>query len=397
MFQDMNLIVVIVHSRQTGRGHDSRAMLTQHSAGAGLVLCKTERATSVHRAARRDVTSMMSPVRMRTHELMLVALLGLLGCGCSTWSPPRAAAPAPAAKAEAAAPAQTESTDTTDEGVMEKTRESVRSTTEWLARGVDSWFGDIPFEKGGRVTEGRLDLGVLRREAEGTSVSVRFNARLRLPNLEHRAYAFIGRDNQREVIADTPGALTRQQRLLEARPEDQSFFAGLGLPVSDKVDFRLGVRGGLRPYAQTRYRQPWHLSDRDRIEFRETVFWVLSERFGSTTALSYEHAVSATLGIRWLNAATITQATRNFEWSSVLGAYRSFRDERLLSLEALISGRPGTGVDVSDYGVQVKWEQRVYKDWLLGEVIVGHFWPRKDAASERVPSWAFGGNVKMRF
>ncbi len=350
--------------------------------------------------------------RMRLRDLRLIALLGLLAAGCSTWSPPRSAAPAPAAKAEAAkqeaAKPESAKTDAAgapgaasvgaaDEGVMERTRESVRSTTEWLARGVDSWFGDMPFEKGGSVTEGRLDLGVLRREVEGTSVSVRLNARLRLPNLEQRAYAFVGRDNQREVITDTPGALTRQQRLLEERPQDQSFFAGLGLPVSDKVDFRLGVRGGLKPYAQTRYRQPWHPSDRDLVEFRQTVFWELSERFGSTTALSYEHAVSATLGIRWLNAATITQATRNLEWSSVLGAYRSFGEERLLSLEALISGRPGTGVDVSDYGAQVKWEQRVYKDWLLGEAIVGHFWPRKDAFSERMPSWAFGGNLKMRF
>ena len=33
--------------------------------------------------------------------------------------------------------------------VLESTRQSVRSTTEWLARGVDSWFGDKPFAEGG--------------------------------------------------------------------------------------------------------------------------------------------------------------------------------------------------------------------------------------------------------
>lgn len=330
---------------------------------------------------------------MRTRELLLLATLALFTAGCSTWSPPWRTPPAPAAQAQPSAAPE----DTTDEGVMEKTRESVRSTTVWLARGVDSWFGDIPFEKGGRVTDGRLSVGVLTRQVEGTDVNVRFNARVRLPNVERQAYAFVGRDNQREVIADTPGALTRQQRLLEERPEDQSFFAGLGLPLTDVFDFRAGVRGGLKPYAQARYREPWHLSERDLLEFRETVFWALSDRFGSTTALSYQHAVSATLGIRWLNAASITQASRNFEWSSVLGAYRNFGDERLLSLEALIIGKSGTGVSLSDYGVQTKWEQRIYRDWLFGEFIVGHFWPRKDAASVREPSWAFGANVKMRF
>ncbi len=284
-----------------------------------------------------------------------------------------------------------------DEGLMEQARETVRSTTEWLARGVDSWFGDIPFENGGRVTGGRLELGAIHRQVEGDSFNVRFNAHARLPNVEQRAYAFIGRDNQREVVADTPGPLTRQQRLLEERPEDQSFFAGLGLPFSPLFDFRLGIGAGLRPYAQTRYRRPWQLSERDLVEFRETVFWELREHFGSTTVLSYEHAVSSSLAVRWLNAGTITQRTRNVEWSSVLGAYRGFGEQRLLSLEAVVTGKPGTGVTVSDYGVQTKWEQPVYKDWLLGEVLIGHFWPRMDEASQRLPSWAFGANVKMRF
>jgi len=304
------------------------------------------------------------------------------------------ALPAQAAAAVVAAPevAQPES-----EGVMEQTRESVRSTAEWLARGVDSWFGDVPFERGGRVTDGRLSVGVLHREVEGTDFNVRFNARFRLPNVERRAYAFVGRDNPREVIVDTPGALTRQQLLREERPEDNAFFAGLGIPIDDAIDFRLGVRGGLKPYVQTRYRRPWQLNERDLAEFRETVFWSVNEHFGSTTALSLERALSSTLALRWLNAATISQQSKNFEWSSVLGAYKGFGEQRLLALEASVTGKLGTGVAVSDYGVQTRWEQLIYRDWLLGEIIVGQFWPRKDAASEREKSWALGAYVKMRF
>jgi hypothetical protein len=282
-------------------------------------------------------------------------------------------------------------------GVMERTRESVRSTAEWLARGVDSWFGDIPFEKGGRVTDGVLSLDLLKREREGSGAAVRFNARFRLPNVERSAYAFVGRDNQREVVADIPGALTRQQRLLEDRPEDRSFFAGLGVPLSDVFDFRLGVRGGLKPYTQARYRRPWQLNERDLVEVRETVFWALDDHFGSTTALSFEHAISSTLAVRWLNAATITQKSKNYDWSTELGTYQYFGAHRQLALEALVSGSEGTGVAVSDYGVQTRWEQPVYRDWLLGEFIVGYFWPRKDAASERETSWALGVNMKMRF
>lgn len=349
-----------------------------------------------------DIDRRHSTTILPTRALALSAALAL--AGCSTFSAPKPTLEGAAPPDTAANPADSGKTGAASsapsapaEGMMEKTRESVRSTTLWLARGVDSWFGDRPFEEGAQVTDGRLSVGALRREAEGSSVNVRFNARFRLPNLERRAYAFIGRDNQREVVADTPGALTRQQRLLEDRPENQSFFAGLGLPFTDVFDFRLGFRGGLKPYAQARYRKPWDLSARDSIEFRQTVFWILTERFGSTTALSYEHGISPVLAFRWVNAATITQKSKNYEWSSVAGTYRNFGEQRLLSLEAVISGRPGTGVDVSDYGLQARWEQPVHKDWLLGEFTVGHFWPQKDALSERVASWAFGAAVKMRF
>jgi hypothetical protein len=45
----------------------------------------------------------------------------------------------------------------------------------------------------------------------------------------------------------------------------------------------------------------------------------------------------------------------------------------------------------------VRWEQPVYQTWLLGEVGVGHFWPRKDAVSERSRAWAGGAALKMKF
>ncbi|MDO9286922.1 MAG: hypothetical protein Q7U26_18690, partial [Aquabacterium sp.] len=321
----------------------------------------------------------------------------LLALGACTSMPaaPTAPAPPPArptAAAPAAAPAPTDG-----ENAVESARRSVRSSTEWLARGVDSWFGDKPFSDGGKVSDGRLSLGLATRQHETPDLSLRLNARFRLPNVEDSTYLFLGRDDPREVITDKPGAFSRQQRLLRERAADRSFFAGLGVALHDGVDFRLGFRGGLKPYAQVRYRQHWQLASADLIDFRQTLFWTLDDHVGSTTALSYEHAFSPTLAGRWLNSATITQRARHFDWSSNLGAYQLMGPQRLLSFEALFSGVQGSGVAISDYGLQTKWQQPVYKDWLLGEVIVGHFWPRADAASPRLRAWALGGVVKMKF
>src|ERR1700741_735960 len=110
------------------------------------------------------------------------------------------------------------------DNVLENTRQTVRSTTDWLARGVDSWFGDQPFDEGGEVRDGRLSVGLFKRKDESLDARVRFNVRLRLPNAERRAYLFVGRDNEREVVSDTPGALTRQERLQTEARDDRSFF-----------------------------------------------------------------------------------------------------------------------------------------------------------------------------
>jgi hypothetical protein len=282
------------------------------------------------------------------------------------------------------------------ETVIDATRRGMRSTAEWLASGVDGWFGSEPFE-GGRVTDGRISIAAAKRQAESIDYKVRLHARLRLPNLRRRsAYLFIGSDNEREAVADTPGALSRQDRLQAERPEDRSFFAGLGVALRDVLELRLGFRG-VKPYAQARYRKPWNPSPYDLIEFRQTFFWKLSDRFGSTTALSYEHAFSRTTALRWITATTITQKSRVFDYSSIVGVYKSYGGQRLSSLEAIAVGREQTGTTVTEHGVQVKWLQPVYKDWLLGEIAVGQFWPRMDPALGRVRRWALGGVLTMRF
>jgi len=300
---------------------------------------------------------------------------------------------------EPAAPEQPgEQKQPAEENMLETTRRTVHFATEWLAREVDSWFGDMPFEQGGDVKDGRLSLGFVKREDEGLQTRLRFNARVRLPNLEHatRAYFYVGRSNTTETVSDTPEALSRQQRLQAETPEEQSFFAGLGYSPGDRFDLRAGFHG-IKPYAQARFRQPWTITPVDLFEFRQTFFWQTSDRFGSTTATSLEHAVSSTFAVRWLSAITITQKTRRWDWTSSLGAYKTLGTDRLTSFELVTSGELDSGIAVGEWGVQQKWLQPIYRDWLLGEFLVGYYWPREGLQFQRVGRFAAGFTTTMRF
>ncbi len=282
--------------------------------------------------------------------------------------------------------------------MAEAARENARSFAEWLARHVDGWFGDRPFEEGGSVTEGRLTVSVFHRSDQDPDVDVRFDARFKLPNVERRAYLFVGRDDQREAARDAPQTRSRLQQLQQARSENSSVLAGLGFSLLDEVDFRVGLGSRLKPYVRARYSKTWELSPVQAVNFRETVFWTPDDRLGSTTVGSYRLLWSPQVTLQWVNAVTVTQAAKGYEWSSSLGAERSFGQQRVLGLELLLNGRqlPGSR-DPSDRGVLVRWEQPVYKNWLLGEVVAGHFWPQSETETRRGQAWAVGVGLKMLF
>ena len=207
----------------------------------------------------------------------------------------------------------------------------------------------------------------------------------------------MGNDDRREIVSDQPDTFTRQQQLLRGDNRDNAFFAGIGATLRDNLDVRLGFRGGLKPYAQVRYRHIWALSPKNRVEFRETLFYSVADQLGSTTALTYEHALAPGLTARWLNAITATARSKDAGWSSSAGVFKSFEGQRLLSIEALLNGVIGQPIPVQDYGLQMKWSQPVHQDFVIGEVIVGHFWPRTDPALPRNRAWAVGTGVRLKF
>jgi hypothetical protein len=306
----------------------------------------------------------------------------------------------PAAASETSAPQPSSSTveSSSSEGAMEATRTSVREFVLALARRIDSWFGPVPFEEGGgRVTDGQINFELYYNEDGKFNPNLRFKANLRLPNMERRTYAFIGRDNPSDVVADRPDDLTRQNKALSDQPGDKQLFAGLGRPVGKNFDMRLGVRGGLKPFAQARFWHQWLLSPVQVLDFRQTTFADPDAKLGSTTALSYAMALRPTLALRWLSSTTVTQQDPHFNWASNIGLYKDFGAQRQATMEVQMYGTIRGDVPITDYGLQGTWEQPVYRDWLLGQILVGRFWPRKDVTDVRQGRWVGGLYLKMRF
>lgn len=334
-----------------------------------------------------------SPI-MNTAATGLAAAMLLNGSPCLPWARTAAAAEPPPVRAAA------ESTNSADTGTpeipwLENTRSYTQRATRGLVSAADGWFGDKPFDESGGQVSGYVRLGTLWEEDDGLSGQLRFRLHARLPNLQERAYVFIGRDNRDEEVADQPAQFSKEELLQrERRREDESFFAGLGYALHRNIDFRIGMHGALHPYVQARYRHQWQLSPASTVYLRESLFWSARKHFGSTTVLDYEQALSASLWLRWANVGTISQRSDGFEWQSSLGLFKELPGLREASVEALVQGQ--RKVDISDYGLRVAWRQPIYKDWLLGKVTIGHFWPRAEG-ERRHRSWAVGFSAEMQF
>lgn len=281
--------------------------------------------------------------------------------------------------------------------ILDRSRSMVHDFTEGVARHVDGWFGDRPFEEGGSVS-GRIGFKFLARQHEGPDASFRFGAKLDMPNVKEQTYLFFGQENERDLLIDQPEPFTRSELLIpEDRRQDQTFFAGVGYALRDNVDFRAGLRSGIKPFAQARYKMAWALGERNRIDFRETLFWNRKDGVGSTTALSFGHGFTRTLAFRWQLAGTISEETDGLAWSNSVGIFKNFGEQHTLSLEGLIGGATAGSDNVSETGVRAIWKQPVYRDWTLVEVSLGHFWPQGDAKDENRRGWALGVGFEILF
>lgn len=329
--------------------------------------------------------------------LIPVALLTLATAGTANaqTSTPELIAP-PSSEAAASAPGDvTNSPESSTERLISNTQQNVRSTVEWLASGIDGRFGDKPFSEGGKVTHGRIGLAFLKREGQSPNVGLRFNAKFQLPNLSNMPYIFVGNDNERDEITDQPDRHTLRDQIRQRNWTDNSFFAGVGAWLTEEVEVRLGFRGP-RPYAQARWHHNWELSAADLIQVRQSFFYTVRDRAGSTSSVEYQHAFRPTTSVRWLNTATITQKNPHFAYKSILGLYESFGQERVLGLETQFTQSRVDDITTDEFGLQARWEQPLHRN-VLGEISIGHYWPRSSDVLKTEGEWAFGAVVTLKF
>lgn len=286
---------------------------------------------------------------------------------------------------------------------IDRARRRLYETTCSAALWFDGLFGESGDVAAARDVYGRVELSLVESEFHGVERRTKLNVRVKLPTMEERLEAFVGREDQEEFIQDrNEGFALRTQ--FPGLEQDEDWIAGLGygLPgdYRKRTDFRVGGKISTAPeiFAQARHKRNWFVGTRNLLHARGTLFWTNRDGFGTTNSFDYDRVLTPKLLLRWGTVGTYSEVTRGIDWRSAMILYRNLRERRAVAYEMFVRGRTDAEVPLREYGWRAVYRRPILgRDWLFGELIYGYAWPRERLTEARAGSYLFGFGLELLF
>lgn len=285
--------------------------------------------------------------------------------------------------------------------VIDETRRRLAETVCGAALWFDGLFGEGDV-RSARATSGRVEIAASHSDYEGWDQRVRFNARVRVPSLEGRVSAFVGRDNEQDFLRDRTEGLGLRRDFPRIDEQDE-WLAGLGYSLPEayrvKVDFKAGAHGLTSPTAflQARIGYTPFTDDHGLVHMRGTPFVNTFDGFGFTSSLDLDRLVGDTMLVRWGSIGTVSQKSRGLDWRSAIILYQNLRDSRALAYEVFLRGATKAPVTIGDYGLRTIYRQPLVEERLIGQLSVGYSWPKDDPARTREGSFSVSAGLTLPF
>jgi hypothetical protein len=269
------------------------------------------------------------------------------------------------------------------------------------ARWFDGLFGTPHDYDAYRGTYGSISLGTLWDEHDGFDPKLRFKARLRLPQLNGRLNAFIGRVDEDEFVTGTLNqfdTLPDQFRDLN----DAKLLIGLGYSqpgLRGQIDVDAGVHVDipLDPYLRANYRRAWAPATDVILRFRQSAFWQYVDGVGTSSKVDLDLSLSDRLLLRTSGLGKVAEKVDGVDWDTSLTLYQELGPKHALAYQLTANGETGAAVPLRDYGARLIYRRQVLREWLILELRGGFGWPRELLVQRREFSWGLGAALEMRF
>jgi len=284
------------------------------------------------------------------------------------------------------------------EGFVDKFRMDLKSRLDRSADWADGLLGTDDYQGRPEDTNGRVSANVYWQEREGIKVRGRFRVRVNLDNLNNRFNAMIGKGDPQDLMSVRYENSSRFASFYQGDDSDE-FLAGIGYtPDWASKNNRFSLGGGVHltwppsPYIKLNYDSRFVSEDeRMMVNFYQTFYYRTDEGFGSTTTIAPEILISDNYLLKWHSTFDFGEEPEGLILESFLTLYQDLGRDRALAYEAGVYVETGRVVQFINYGASITYRQKVFRDWMFGEVTLGLAWPRE------YPEWNRSGDFLIGF
>ncbi|MDH3976895.1 MAG: hypothetical protein OEU86_00150 [Gammaproteobacteria bacterium] len=277
--------------------------------------------------------------------------------------------------------------------------ETVCSSIAWF----DGFFGTPRFDVGENRTYGNISTSGFWDQRNGFEPAVRFRVRVALPALKSRTRLILDRGNEdsilqdREIADDTvPGTFNEV---------DDDLLIGLGYRrnrgLKRGFDLSTGVKIRTSPklYSKAKYARAWEVTESTLFRFNPIVYWKSEEGFGATARFTADQLLSNTIIMRWINSvnASEDEAVEGFAMTSSLQFFQALKDRKALNYRAFVYGETKADEKWQNYGFEVRYRQRILREWLFVELVSSLTWPKFTLEEDRDSNIGVGAGLQMYF
>jgi len=290
-----------------------------------------------------------------------------------------------------------------DEVLLDRTQRTVYEVVNGTTRWFDGFFGESQLNDAGHISRGRITVGGFWDQRDQFSGRVNLRAKLALPALKHRTRLVLGRGDADDLIDGT------EEQIAEGLPgsfdpdRDDDWLIGLGYSRSGNLargfDLGVGVKvsSPLEPYVRLTYR--WYRSYGDAwlLRIRPRAFWQQERGTGLTLQSDLDRVITPNVLLRWANNLAVEDDVEGLGWRSDLIAYQGLSNNRAFSYSIFAFGEGGADVQLQNYGLELRYRQRLAREWLFIQLSTGLSWPRELLEEERQSNFGVGVMFEMQF
>jgi hypothetical protein len=290
-----------------------------------------------------------------------------------------------------------------DEVLLDRTQRTVYEVVNGTTRWFDGFFGESQLNDAGHISRGRITVGGFWDQRDQFSSRVNLRAKLALPALKHRTRLVLGRGDADDFIDGT------EEQIVEGLPasfdpdRDEDWLIGLGYSRKGNLargfDLGVGVKvaNPLEPYVRLTYRWYRSFGDAWLLRIRPRAFWQQERGSGVTFQSDLDRVINPDVLVRWANSLSVEDEVEGLGWRSDLIAYQGLSNNRALSYSIFALGQGGADVQLQNYGLELRYRQRIAREWLFIQLSTGLSWPRELLEEQRHSNFGVGVMFEMQF